>query len=51
MLRIAGQTAVPIGMTFFVDTYGRPGGFYFYLTNFFDSFFPRATPGPSASYK
>ena len=26
MLRIAGQTAGPIGLKFFVDTHGRPGG-------------------------
>ena len=26
MLRIAGQTAGPIGLTFFVDTHGWPGG-------------------------
>ena len=26
MLPIAGQTAGPIGLTFFVDTHGWPGG-------------------------
>ena len=26
MLRIAGQTAGPNGVTFFVDTHGWPGG-------------------------
>ena len=26
MLRIANQTAGPIGLTFFVDTHGRLGG-------------------------
>ena len=26
MLRIAGQTAGPIGLKFFVDTHARPGG-------------------------
>ena len=26
MLRIAGQTAGPIGLKFFVDTHGWPGG-------------------------
>ena len=26
MLRIAGHTAGPVGLTFFVDTHGWPGG-------------------------
>ena len=29
MLRIAGQTAGPIGLTFFGDTHGWPGKFFF----------------------
>ena len=37
MLHIAYQTAGPIGLKFFVNTYG------------WSNFFPRATPGPSAS--
>ena len=62
MLPIAGQTAGPIGVTFFVDT-SWPGGvigkqnffvfqiclkFLFIL--FFYYFFPWATSGSSASY-
>ena len=48
-----GQSAGPIGLTFFVDTHEWPGGViglknrkYFLI---FISIFPRATPGPSAS--
>jgi len=33
MLRIAGQTAEPIGVKFFVDTHGCPGEIF--LKNFF----------------
>ena len=59
MLRIAGQTAGPIGLTFFVDTQGLPGGVLGYKnSNFFSNLFkniffrfPRATPCPSASIK
>ena len=40
MLPIAGQTAGPNGLTFFVDT-------HFDLKFFI--FFSRATPGPAAS--
>ena len=39
MFPIAGQTAGPIGLNFFVDTHGWPG----------EKNFSRATPGPSAS--
>ena len=53
MLSIAGQTAGPIGLKFFVDTHEWPGGCYrlknellFFV---FKQFFPRTTPGPSAS--
>ena len=52
MLRIAGQTAGPIGRKFFVDTHGWPeyrlkiSEIFF---NFFFNFFPRGMPGPSAS--
>ena len=48
MLRIAGQTAGPIRLICFVDTHGWPGGV---ISGFFTSFifFPRATPGISAS--
>ena len=37
MLPIAGQTAGPIGLNFFVDTHGWPGGFFkfFFLSIFF----------------
>ena len=42
MLSIAGQTAGPVGLDFFLDTYR--------LKNiFFKNFFSRATLGPSAS--
>ena len=53
MSPIAGQKAGPIGMNFFVDTLGWPGGCFrlkkiqFFFQNIF---FPRATPGPSASF-
>ena len=42
MLRIAGKTAIAIGLTFFVDTYGWPGGVKkskFLFQNFFFNFF------------
>ena len=51
MLSIAGQTAGPIGLNFFVDTQGWEGGvigqkeFKFFKT----FFFPRAKPGSTAS--
>ena len=57
MLRIAGQTAGQIGLKFFVDTHGWPGGCYrlnkienifsqfFINIKFQILFFPRATPG------
>ena len=35
MLPIAGQTAGPIGLTFFVDTQGWPGGIKGYFFKFF----------------
>ena len=47
MLPIAGQTAGPNGLNIFVDTHGWPGG-VFRLKMKIN--FPRATPGPSASY-
>ena len=46
MLPIAGQTAEPNRLKFFVDTHGWLGvvlGYKKFL------FFPRATPGPSTS--
>ena len=59
MLPVAGQTAGPIGLTFFVDIHGGVIGkknffnfskiflnFFFF---FFKYFFPWATPGPPAS--
>ena len=57
MLRIAGQTAGPIGLNFFVDTHGWPGGCYrpnkFELKkfnlNFLFNFFFTSNSGPSAS--
>ena len=42
MLPKAGQTAVPIGLHFYVDTH---------FTFLFKTFFPRATLGSSASGK
>ena len=58
MLSIAGQTAGPIGLKFFVDTHGWRRGecdslkkilSLFSKTKNFKFFFPQATPGPSAS--
>ena len=56
MYPIAGQTAGPIGLTFFVDTHEWLGGAIGYKKirnkkNKKNSkfFFPRATPGPLAS--
>ena len=53
MLSIAGQTAGLIGLTFFVDTHGWPGGVnQFFQTFFFQTFFkfcyPQATPSTTA---
>ena len=49
MLPIAGKSAGPIGLKFFVDTHGWPHGVIGKKSNFFQTkFFPRATPGPSA---
>ena len=57
MLHIAGQTAGPNGLKFFVDTHGVAGGvlqaknhskkFQFFFSN--KKKFRRATPGPSAN--
>ena len=48
MLPIAGQTAGPIGLNFFMDTHG--GGYRCKKSKYFFTIcFPRATPGPSAS--
>ena len=57
MLRIAGQTTGPIGMKFFLDTYGWPGDVkglkfkkkmkYCYSKVFFSIFFT----GSSASHQ
>ena len=51
MLRIAGQTAGPIGLKFF----GRGGGGVMGQKNsimfFQKKISPRATPGPTASHK
>jgi len=51
MLRIAGQTAGPIRLNFFVGTLGWPGGVKGYKNQYFfpNLFFPWATPDPSAS--
>ena len=58
MFPIAGQTAGPIGLEFFVDTHGWPGGdiglknpnsFFFEIFFFSKFFFLWATPGPLAS--
>ena len=52
MLRIAGKTAVAIGLTFFVDTHEWPGGVKkskFLFKNLKKKIFLRATAGPSAS--
>ena len=57
MLRIAGQSAGSIGLNFLCGNLWVARGCYwlknryFFLKNFFKSFFPRATPGPSASVK
>ena len=56
MFPIAGQTAGPIGLKFCVDTHGwrecyrleKIDNFFNFFSNFF---FPRAMPGPSASFK
>ena len=45
MLPIADQTAGPNGLKLFVDTHVWPGGVLGTKI-----FFPRATPGPSASF-
>ena len=51
MFPIAGQTAGPIGLNFFVDTQGRSGGDIGKKNQKkkFQIFFPRATPCPLAS--
>ena len=53
MFPIAGQTAGLIGLNFFVDTQGWPGGVLDKKNRIFfqKNFFPRATPGPLASYQ
>ena len=51
MFPIAGQTAGPIGLKFFVDTHGWPGVSQAKKIEIFffpKLFFTRATPGPSA---
>ena len=56
MFPIAGQTAGPNGLTFFVDTHGWPTGVVglkkikFKNLKKIKFFFPRATPGLSASF-
>jgi len=45
MLPIAGQTAGPIGLNFFLLLQAKRNS-----KNFVLNFFPRATPGPSASH-
>ena len=51
MLHIADQTAGPIGLNVFVYTHGCSGAVKAKNIRFFffNIFFPRATPGPSAS--
>ena len=53
MLPIAGQTAGPNGLKFFVDTQGGRGCLKFFniylFKLFFKFFFPRSTLGPSVS--
>ena len=56
MSPIAGRMAGPNGLKICVDTHGWQGGFIGkkkirFEKKKFQSFFPRATPGPSASYK
>ena len=46
MLHIAGPTAGPIGLTFFVDTHGWPGSV---IGKNKLKFFQNSTPGSSAS--
>ena len=48
MFPIAGQTGGPIGLKFFADNHGWPGGVRG-QKNVENFFFPRATPAPSAS--
>ena len=51
MLRIAGQTTGPIGLSFILDTHAWQTKIQKFLKFFFSKFFfPRATPGPSASH-
>ena len=50
MSPIDGQTAGPIGLKFFVDTHGWPGGVKnTFKKNIFKQIFLRETSGPSAS--
>ena len=62
MSPIDGETAEPIELKFVVDTHGQPGSFLrlkkfelffnkFLKVKTFFLFFPRATPGLSASIK
>ena len=52
MLPIADQTAGPIGLKFFVDTQGWPGGVIgkksklLFFQTFFQVFFPTVNAGP-----
>ena len=39
MLRMVGQTAGPIGLNFFVDTQGWPGGVNFFFKYIFQKYF------------
>ena len=46
MLRIAGQTAGPIGLNFFVDTHGYPGVLKAKKIDICFNFFSTANAGP-----
>ena len=51
MSPIAGQTAGPIGLKFFVDTHEKPGQcLRLKKIEFKKKKIPRATPGPPVSY-
>ena len=51
MSPIAGQTAGPIGLKFFVDTHEKPGQcLRLKKIEFLKKKIPRATPGPPVSY-
>ena len=48
MLRIAGQTAGPIGLNFFLDTHGWPGGAIGFKFLIFQKKISTGNAGPSS---